>query len=114
MFKKWLIRLTDNWRIDSYEDCVSDPSSNKMRRRLGQKLGSGLNPAPRSHQRVSHNYDDNRVITFKVYGANGGKIVETSRYDDKRDSENINLYIIDENEDFADSLAKIVTLEYLR
>ena len=67
-----------------------------------------------STRRVEHNYDDESVITFKVYGANGGKIVETSRYDDKRDTEGIRRYVISEDDDLAGSLSKIVTLEYLR
>jgi hypothetical protein len=49
-----------------------------------------------------------------VYGANGGKIVEASRYDNNRDNEVIKLYIIEENADFTESLSRIVTMEYLR
>ena len=99
------------------EHCIEiDDDSNVRRpRKFGQKRGS--NPVAtlsRAQQRVSHNYDDESVISFKVYGAYGGKIVEASRYNDKRDNEIIKLYIIDENLDFAESLAKIVTLEYLR
>ena len=77
------------------------------------RRGKGL-IAVASNRRVEHNYDDESVITFKVYGANGGKIVETARYDDKRDNEFIRRYVIDENADLAESLAKIVTMEYLR
>jgi succinylarginine dihydrolase len=67
-----------------------------------------------SNRRVEHNYDDESVITFKVYGANGGKIVETARYDDKKDNESIRRYVISEDDDLAESLGKIVTMEYLR
>ena len=67
-----------------------------------------------STRRVEHNYDDESVITFKVYGANGGKIVETSRYDDKKDSEGIRRYVIGEDADLTESLSKIVTMEYMR
>jgi hypothetical protein len=78
------------------------------------RLGRGNGSAMSSTRRVEHNYDDESVITFKVYGANGGKIVETSRYDDKKDNESIRRYVIDENADLAESLGKIVTMEYLR
>jgi hypothetical protein len=67
-----------------------------------------------STRRVEHDYDDESVITFKIYGANGGKIVETSRYNEKRDNESVRRYVIDENADLAESLSKIVTMEYLR
>ena len=79
-----------------------------------KKGRSRLGGAVASVRRVEHNYDDESVITFKVYGANGGMIVETSRYDDKRDNEFIRRYVIDENADTAESIARIVTLEYLR
>ena len=65
-------------------------------------------------RRVEHNYDDRGVITFKVFGANGGMIVETARYDEKRDTEGINRYVISDDADLAESLGKIVTLEYMR
>lgn len=79
------------------------------RPKRGRRLSAGTGT-----RRVEHNYDDESVITFKVYGANGGKIVETSRYDDKKDSESIRRYVIDENADLTESLSKIVTLEYMR
>ena len=75
------------------------------------RQGKGLSPSTR---RVEHNYDDLGVITFKVFGANGGMIVETNRYDDKRDTEAIGRYVISDDSDLAESLGKIVTLEYLR
>lgn len=78
------------------------------------RTGRGKLTTATNGRRVEHNYDDDSIITFKVYGANGGKIVETSRYDEKRDNEGIRRYVIDENADLAESLGKIVTMEYLR
>jgi len=119
MFKRWLIRLADKWRINDWEDTVPEPKQvwGGGRKQRKQTLSSGMNSSTltsKSHHRVSHNYDDDGVITFKVYSANGGKIVEASRYDNNRDNEVIKLYIIEENADFTESLAKIVTMEYLR
>lgn len=78
------------------------------------KRGRGRLSAVASSRRVEHNYDDESVITFKVYGANGGKIVETSRYDDKKDNEQIRRYVISDESDLTESLSKIVTMEYMR
>lgn len=64
--------------------------------------------------RVGRHYEDTNVIHFTVYGANGGKIVETTRYDDRKGSEQVQRYVIGEEVDFSDSLSKIVTMEYLR
>ncbi len=114
MFKKWLTRIVDKWRMDEWEK--NEPESTehiRKRKKFGQKTNSS-SIAVKSNHRVSHNFDDNSVITFKVYGANGGKIVEASRYDDKRDNEVIKLYIIEETADFTESLSRIVTMEYLR
>ena len=116
MFKKWLTRIVDKWRMDEWEK--NEPESTEVwgggRKKHRQTLSSGNKTPSNSHHRVSHNFDDNSVITFKVYGANGGKIVEASRYDDSRDNEVIKLYIIEENADFTESLSRIVTMEYLR
>lgn len=91
-----------------------DLRSNSIELDDSPKRGRGRLGSGNSIRRVEHNYDDETVITFKVYGANGGKIVETSRYDDKKDNEGIRRYVIDENADLAESLGKIVTMEYLR
>ena len=76
--------------------------------------GSGLSPISKGTRRVEHNYDDRSVITFKVFGANGGMIVETNRYDEKRDTEAIGRYVISDDADLVESLGKIVSMEYLR
>jgi len=51
---------------------------------------------------------------LNIYHAHGGKIIETVRIDKKTDNRVNNLYLIDENEDFHDSLAKIITMDSLR
>lgn len=99
---KWGWDFNHDLRSNSFE--LEEATPNRGRGRLGVV----------SNRRVEHNYDDETVITFKVYGANGGKIVETSRYDEKKDNEGIRRYVIDENADLAESLGKIVTMEYLR
>jgi hypothetical protein len=111
MFKRWLIRLAHKWQYELEDMAVAEPK--QVRSRKWTSGGGGGSPI-KQQQRVSHNYDDDSVISFKVYGASGGKIVEAGRYNDKHDQERVKLYIIDENADFAESLSKIVTMEYLR
>ena len=91
---------------DENQSIMLEESPRKVRGRISHVSGG-----PR---RVEHNYDDRGVITFKVFGANGGMIVETARYDEKRDTEAIGRYVISDDADLAESLGKIVTLEYLR
>ena len=112
MFKRWVIRLAHKWQYELEDEAVAEPTQVRPRNRWTS--GGGGGSPTKQQQRVTHNYDDDSVISFKVYGANGGKIVEAGRYNDKHDQERIKLYIIDENEDFAESLSRIVTMEYLR
>ena len=111
IFDKLILRWAERVhtrQINSMMDPIEEVKPNRSRRLKGS------NPVSTSTRRVEHNYDDESVITFKVYGANGGKIVETSRYDDKKDNESIRRYVIDENADLTESLSKIVTMEYMR
>jgi hypothetical protein len=67
-----------------------------------------------SSNKVRTQYEDDGAINFRIYGANGGKIVETVRYDAKMGREKTSLYIIADGDDFHESVSKIITLEYLQ
>lgn len=54
------------------------------------------------------------VLNFKVYSAVGGKVVEFRRYDRQRDSSNSTTYIITNDQDFGERIAKIATIENLK
>lgn len=53
------------------------------------------------------------TMNFKIYNANGGKIVEFRQYDRKNDTLVNKLYIIDENADFGDSIKKIAMIHLM-
>jgi len=57
---------------------------------------------------------DARGITFVIYGASGGKIVEFRKYDPKIDSYSSGLYIIPDSENFSTELSQIITVECLK
>jgi len=57
---------------------------------------------------------DSRGIHFKVIPGNGGIVIETHYYDDHADRDLTHLYIIGEDEELHEALAKIITLEALR
>lgn len=108
---KWL----DNWIQRAYNRARErDQAEPIMLEESYPKRGRGGLRVSSGNRRVEHNYNDRSVITFKVFGANGGMIVETNRYDEKMDSEIIGRYVISEDQDLAESLGKIVTMEYLR
>ena len=110
---KWL----DSWIQRAYNRARERDENQSIMLDDAPRPGRGrgrLSPVSSSNRRVEHNYDDRSVITFKVFGANGGMIVETNRYDEKRDTEAIGRYVISDDADLVESLGKIVSMEYLR
>lgn len=55
-----------------------------------------------------------RAIQFTVYNANGGRVVETRRYDKKTDRSANGLYVITSDADFGREIDKIITMEALK
>jgi hypothetical protein len=57
---------------------------------------------------------DSNGFRLQVYKANGGIVVETKRYDHRRDENNNSLYVITEDKDLGEEIGKIITMENLR
>ena len=55
-----------------------------------------------------------RALQFTVYVANGGRVIETRRYDKKTDRHANGLYVINNDSDFGKEIDKIITMEALR
>jgi len=53
-------------------------------------------------------------ITFKVQAVTGGTLVETRWYDHKKDESRVKLHIVTQEENLAESIGKIVTMELLQ
>lgn len=51
---------------------------------------------------------------LNVYGASGGTIVETTKYDRKSDENRHSLHVITDDKDIGQELSKIITMEQLR
>lgn len=51
---------------------------------------------------------------LNVYGASGGTIVETTKYDRKNDDHRHSLHVITDDKDLGESLSRIITMEQLR
>ena len=58
--------------------------------------------------------DHRNTIRFTVTPARGGSVVSISSYDERKDTNNRVLYVIDENEDIAKRIGEIVSMEILR
>ena len=57
---------------------------------------------------------DSHGMNFTVYRASGGHIIETRKYDRKRDCNDHGLHIITDDKDLGEELGKIITFENLR
>jgi hypothetical protein len=63
--------------------------------------------------------DDGKIdlpdpITFKVQAVSGGTLVETRWYDHKKDESLVKLHIVTNEENLAEAIGKIVTMELLQ
>jgi len=57
---------------------------------------------------------DDPILNFKVYSAVGGKVVEFRRYDRRNDNSETTTYIITNDQDFGERIAKIAMMENLK
>ena len=72
-----------------------------------------------SHSRLISRDDceavsDDPILHFKVFTAVGGKVVEFRRYDRKSDRNDSTTYIITNDQDFGERIAKIAMMENLK
>jgi hypothetical protein len=91
-FRKWFAKQCKQ----AWED------ANKIEQDIPQKLST-----------VSRSMDSNGM-NFTVYRANGGHVIETRKYDRKRDTNDHNLHIITDDKDIGEEIGKIITFEQLR
>ena len=57
---------------------------------------------------------DDPILNFKVFNAVGGKVVEFRRYDRKNDRNDSTTYIISNDQDFGERIAKIAMMENIK
>jgi len=63
---------------------------------------------------VNQSIDCDKGIRFKVLKAQGGTIIETTLWDNRKSDNNFGLYIIRDDEDLGQGIAKIITIESLK
>ena len=94
---KWFKKLVAGWAREgrNYEEDCAEPS-----RLISTVEAASINSEP--------------VLNFKVYSAIGGKVVEFRRYDRKSDRNEGTTYIITNDQDFGERIAKIATMENIK
>jgi len=58
--------------------------------------------------------DKDPILNFRVFSAIGGKVLEFTCHDQKTDRRSVTTYIINDDEDFGESIKKISTMEMLK
>ena len=51
---------------------------------------------------------------LNIYSASGGTIIETTKYDSKKDEHRHSLHVVTDDKELGEELAKIITMESLR
>jgi hypothetical protein len=92
---KWLKRKLRDWVRDANEE--ADLNINLV--------------ASRDVEAVS---DAESVLNFRVFNAIGGRVVEFRTYDRQKDRTHTQTYIITNEQDFGERIAKIATMESLK
>jgi len=89
-FRRWLV----NWLSDADRD---ELISNTV-----------------SAARIERGIDSDRAMNFRVYPAQGGRVIEINRYDHVKDRHYNSLYIVTNEQDLGKEIERIIIQEHLR
>jgi hypothetical protein len=99
---------------------IQTTKSSKMKMSIKQRIRNWL-MNDRDDAEECYAVDDSNVadlssnsFRLNIYGASGGTIIETTKYDRKSDENRHSLHIVTEDKDLGEELAKIITMEQLR
>lgn len=102
--------FVNRWLFKKLQNSVAFEQYQQNERASNMKISAGL-----AIERGSPSIDQpDRAIQFTVYNANGGRVIETRRYDRKTDRNTNGLYIITSEQDFGKEIDKIITMEALK
>lgn len=100
-FKRWFAKMSQ----EAWEEARPVPRDDIIgakQARLGLQVGPPSIDQPE------------RAIQFTIYNANGGRVIETRRYDRQKDRHTNGLYIVTSDQDFGREIDKIITMESLK
>ena len=100
----WLKKILWRWSQEGRERYEFDSDHSKI----------GLSKSRSIAHDDSETVSDDPILNFKVFNAVGGKVVEFRRYDRKSDRNDSTTYIITNDQDFGERIAKIAMMENLK
>ena len=98
MIIKWFKKKFKQWSIEAWNS--AQEKEVVVSTGIGLVEGNSIRSEP--------------VLTFTIYNAVGGKIVEFRYHNRTTDRIHTQMYIIGKDEDFGEKIAKIATLETLK
>jgi hypothetical protein len=99
---------------------IQTTEQRKMKMTLKQRLRNWLMNDHQPNEDFTIEQDSNgpdlnsTSFRLSVYGASGGTIIETTKYDRKSDENRHSLHVVTDDKDLGEELSKIITMEQLR
>jgi hypothetical protein len=103
------IKVRADREVASWSNAVN-VMNNAKSRKVARTLGAVMKSSPPERAESI----DSRGITFKLFPARGGLVIETYHYDDRTDSNQNTLHLIAESEDLSEALSRIISMEAMR
>jgi hypothetical protein len=100
----------DRWLFKKLQNSTAFEQIQQNEKKI-MKLNSGSLVVDRGSPSIDQ---PERAIQFTVYNANGGRVIETRRYDRKTERHTNGLYIVTSEQDFGKEIDKIITMEHLK
>lgn len=102
----------------NYAEAIPTERNKKMKLTFKQKLRNWLmndysNESPEVVPDSGPNFDAD-PLRIHIYKASGGFVVETRKYDRRKDENNVSMNIITDDKDLGEELGRIITMETLR
>jgi len=98
---------------------IQTTESRKMKMSIKQRIRNWLMNDSDSEECFTVEDSDgpdlhSQSFRLNIYGASGGTIIETTKYDRKNDENRHSLHVVTEDKDLGEELSKIITMEQLR
>ena len=102
--------LLDRWLFKKLQNGAAYEQKQKQEQEsINMKTSLAIGPAQSS--KIDN---QEKSIRFTVHIANGGRVIETQRYDRQKDRHSSGLYVITSEQDFGKEIDKIITMESLK
>ncbi len=102
--KRWFAKMSQ----EAWEDARQQNQLRESAISVDRLSNSLISKGPQSIDQPE------RAIHFTIYTANGGRVIETRRYDRKTDRHTNGLYVVTSDMDFGREIDKIITMENLK